>query len=162
MTQKSLLVSAVGRRKEAVAQVTIVSGTGQFFINDKPAQDYLQNQSSSLLAIKAPFEIFQNSSQPTASAPDAGTSTNETPVSPSKVPVFELDTFVKVQGGGLMGQSEAIQLGLARALCALTNFDTEVQKSLKDKGYLTQDSREKERRKYGLKKARKASQYHKR
>jgi small subunit ribosomal protein S9 len=151
MTEKTAIstsVSAVGRRKEAVAQVTLTKGTGQFFINEKPAQDYLQNQSSSLLSIKAPFEIFQTASLPA----------DTTPI----VNILEFDTFVKVQGGGLIGQAEAIQLGLARALCLISNSDESTKKSLKDKGYLTQDSREKERRKYGLKKARKASQYHKR
>jgi small subunit ribosomal protein S9 len=78
-----------------------------------------------------------------------------------------IDTIVKVKGGGLSGQAEAIKLGLARALCSLTTTETgtsqeEIRKQLKDKGYLTQDSRVKERRKYGLKKARKATQYNKR
>ena len=150
-TTSSTNVSAVGRRKEAVAQVTLTKGTGQFFINEKPAQDYLQNQSSSLLSIKAPFEIFQTAAL-------AGGNVEATPA----VNMLEFDTFVKVQGGGLIGQAEAIQLGLARALCLISNSDESTKKSLKDKGYLTQDSREKERRKYGLNKARKASQYHKR
>jgi ribosomal protein S9 len=89
----------------------------------------------------------------------------------------KMDTIVKVKGGGLVGQAEAIRLGLARACCSLTtetiNLSVllpnglqtkgeEIRKQLKDKGYLTQDSRVKERRKYGLKKARKATQYNKR
>jgi len=147
----NLLASAVGRRKEAIAEVKFMRGTGQFIINDKPAQSYLNNQSSSLLAIKAPFEILTQS-----------TGENQ----PAIFNFSEIDTIVHVQGGGLIGQSEAIRLGVARALCSLGKLETEtpleIRKSLKVKGYLTQDSRAKERRKYGLKKARKASQYHKR
>jgi small subunit ribosomal protein S9 len=71
-----------------------------------------------------------------------------------------------VQGGGLIGQAEAMKLGIARAICQIENISEEnlpfLKKSLKDKGCLTVDARVKERRKYGLKKARKASQYHKR
>jgi small subunit ribosomal protein S9 len=150
-----LLATAVGRRKEAVAQVQLIRGTGQFLINHKPAQNYLNNESTSLLAIKAPFDALTPTSTDSEAAP-----------APASINFGEIDTIVTVQGGGLMGQSEAIRLGVARALCILAKSDEakqlEVRKSLKVKGYLTQDSREKERRKYGLKKARKASQYHKR
>jgi len=146
-----VLATAVGRRKEAIAEVKFIRGTGQFVINKKPAQNYLNNQSSSLLAIKAPFEILTQST---------------TENSATGVNFAEIDTIVNVQGGGLIGQAEAIRLGVARALCELgkaeENTPLEIRKSLKVKGYLTQDSRAKERRKYGLKKARKASQYHKR
>lgn len=156
-----IIARAVGRRKEAVAQVQIVLGTGQFIINEKSAQDYLHNNSCSLMSIKAPFEIL-NSSE------------NKDIIVGTTKPNFNFDTFdtiVKVKGGGLIGQAEAIKLGVARALCELeggdlnsseTTLTTEVRRQLKTKGYLTQDSRVKERRKYGLKKARKASQYHKR
>jgi small subunit ribosomal protein S9 len=156
-----IIARAVGRRKEAVAQVQIVLGTGQFIINEKSAQEYLHNNSCSLMSIKAPFEIL-NSGE------------NKDNIVDSNKPSFyfdKFDTIVKVKGGGLIGQAEAIKLGVARALCEMegadlnlaeTNLTTEVRKQLKTKGYLTQDSRVKERRKYGLKKARKASQYHKR
>lgn len=151
-----ILARAVGRRKEAVAQVQIVRGSGQFIINNKGAQEYLHNNSCSLLAIKAPFDALEK---------------NETALNESILESF--DTIVKVKGGGLIGQAEAIKLGVARALCDIESFSTpdqltepatqtEIRKQLKTKGYLTQDSRVKERRKYGLKKARKASQYHKR
>lgn len=156
-----ILARAVGRRKEAVAQIQIIQGTGQFIINNKVAQEYLHNNSCSLLAVKAPFDVLQK---------------NET--NGSKFNLEAFDTIVKVKGGGLIGQAEAIKLGVARALCELESLSTatdsnkitatspttpnEVRKQLKTKGYLTQDSRVKERRKYGLKKARKASQYHKR
>jgi small subunit ribosomal protein S9 len=151
-----ILARAVGRRKEAVAQVQIVRGTGQFIINDKTAQEYLHNNSCSLLSVKAPFDVLQK---------------NEISQGESTLNVESFDTIVKVKGGGLIGQAEAIKLGLARALCDIEslstnsnelNNHTEIRKQLKTKGYLTQDSRVKERRKYGLKKARKASQYHKR
>ncbi len=173
-----ILAKAVGRRKEAVAQVQIKAGTGQFIINNKPAEEYLQNDFNKLLTVKAPFEVL--SSANTLSNPQA----------PGDQQRF--DTIVKVKGGGLMGQTEAIRLGVSRAICmaegtlvTLTNVGLssntapsallgpeegskgsplilDIRKQLKDKGYLTQDSRVKERRKYGLKKARKASQYHKR
>jgi len=146
MTQSQkheILAKAVGRRKEAVAQVKIVKGTGQFIINNKSAQTYLHNNSCSLLSIKAPFEILHT--------------TQET------FKVEDFDTIVKVEGGGLIGQAEAIKLCVARAICEMTETnESSIRKALKTKGYLTQDSRIKERRKYGLKKARKASQYHKR
>lgn len=143
--KKEILAMAVGRRKEAVAQVQLVRGTGEFLINNKPAHIYLNNNSCSLFALKEPFQVFQNFE-----------------VLPQST---DIDTLVKVQGGGLIGQAEAIKLGIARAICQIDeNFENlpVLKKSLKDKGYLTVDARVKERRKYGLKKARKASQYHKR
>lgn len=157
-----ILAKAVGRRKEAVAQVQIKPGTGEFIINNKPAQEYLHNDFYSLLSIKAPFDVL--SKQPDQSSLAEGE--------------VKFDTIVKVKGGGLMGQTEAIRLGVSRALCLLSSHTSvaantpgeqspiantlDIRKQLKDKGYLTQDSRVKERRKYGLRKARKASQYHKR
>lgn len=150
-----ILARAVGRRKEATAQVRLIPGSGEFIINNKPAEIYLHNNACSILAIKSPFEIIQNA---------------EGDLQSNKI-----DTIVKVEGGGLIGQSEAIKLAVARAVCQLETLgatplnvesgsgkETSIRKSLKDKGYLTQDARVKERRKYGLKKARKASQYHKR
>jgi small subunit ribosomal protein S9 len=167
-----IFARAVGRRKEAIAQVQIVRGTGQFLINDKPAQDYLQNNSLSMLLVKSPFELFQNSETQTPNLKVeslTGMALN-----------FEnFDTIVKVKGGGLIGQAEAIKLGIARAISMVDYSKTEqnpsivenqtqgtlaleIRKQLKTKGYLTRDSRVKERRKYGLKKARKATQYNKR
>ncbi len=173
------LAKAVGRRKEAVAQVQIKLGTGQFIINNKPAQEYLQNDFYSLLSVKAPFDVLstQNLKQNDTGS-DALSSSEHLQ---SNAPVdnnLKYDTIVKVKGGGLMGQTEAIRLGISRAICLLSTssnhismasnntgevpLSLDIRKQLKDKGYLTQDSRVKERRKYGLKKARKASQYHKR
>lgn len=138
-----ILARAVGRRKEAVAQVQFIKGTGEFVINGKSAPDYFQQNSCSILAIKAPFGVLQNLE--------------------NHLKMEEIDSFVKVEGGGLIGQAEAIKLAVARAIAQLSETDMlGIRKGLKDKGYLTQDSRIKERRKYGLKKARKASQYHKR
>nr|QIZ74088.1 ribosomal protein S9 [Stigeoclonium sp. FACHB-2430] len=132
MSQKLyILGKAIGRRKEAVAQVQLLAGSGQFIINGLPANLYLQEDPRSILAIDAPFKQLH----------------------------VDHNTIVKVQGGGKIGQANAIKLGVARALC---EFNGDYRKSLKDSGFLTQDSRIKERRKYGLKKARKAPQYHKR
>lgn len=143
MTHNNILARAVGRRKEAVAQIQLVSGTGNFLINNKPASAYLHNNSCSILAIKAPFDVLNQVE--------------------NSMKLDQMDIIVKVQGGGLIGQAEAIKLAVARAVCQIDlNSEFSVRKSLKDKGYLTQDARVKERRKYGLKKARKASQYHKR
>ena len=149
--KKEILATAVGRRKEAVAQVQLVRGTGDFQINNKPASLYLNNNSCSLLALKEPFQVFENEGSQ---------------VSATEASALQIDTIIKVQGGGLIGQAEAIKLGIARAICQIENIGEEnlpfLKKSLKDKGCLTVDARVKERRKYGLKKARKASQYHKR
>jgi small subunit ribosomal protein S9 len=208
-----ILARAVGRRKEAVAQVQIVRGTGQFIINDKSAQIYLQNNSCSIICIKSPFELIsQYASLPSQSSsltnplkvdiegegksvqgakaevePLGSKILGQVPTNHAThvqsgreansglegiqthfgvIPLDQLDTIVKVKGGGLIGQAEAIKLGVARAFCEIESSsggdDLSLRKILKTKGYLTQDSRVKERRKYGLKKARKASQYHKR
>lgn len=141
--ETTVLARGIGRRKEAVAQVRLMKGTGRILINGKQAQEYLHHNSCSILGIKAPFEILQ---------------TLDTSLKPQ-----EIDTLVKVQGGGLIGQAEAIKLGVARAISDFAGSNIpDLRKNLKDQGYLTVDARIKERRKYGLKKARKASQYHKR
>jgi small subunit ribosomal protein S9 len=155
MTQSNnshIFSKAVGRRKESVAQVQLREGTGQFIINNKPPEIYLHNNSFSILAIKSPFEVLEPNSE------NLETQTQS-------LKMDKIDTIVKVEGGGLIGQAEAIKLAVARAICELNDKEnnlTEIRHLLKTKGYLTQDSRIKERRKYGLKKARKASQYHKR
>jgi small subunit ribosomal protein S9 len=169
---QEILARGVGRRKEAVAQVQIVKGTGLFLINNIPVQQYLHNNTCSILSVKAPLNILNavsGSSQTNELTSDQNS--NETGIDltlqKENSSLALIDTIVKVKGGGLVGQAEAIKLGLARAICSLTISDSitsqdEVRKLLKDKGYLTQDSRVKERRKYGLKKARKATQYNKR
>ncbi len=122
-----------GRRKSSIASVRLVPGTGKLLINGKEGELYLQYNPTYLAAAKAPLESLGLEN--------------------------EYDILVKAQGGGLTGQSESIKLGVARALCQL---DPENRKPLKIEGYLTRDPRAKERKKYGLRKARKAPQYSKR
>ena len=123
----------IGRRKSAIANVKLVPGTGEIQINKVIGLDYLQLNLNYLNICKAPLEI--------------------TGLKDS------FDIHAKVCGGGLTGQAQAIQLGVARALCEL---DKVHRPNLKTAGLLTRDARIKERKKYGLKKARKASQYSKR
>jgi small subunit ribosomal protein S9 len=122
-----------GRRKTAVARVRLCPGEGKIIINGWDGREYLQGIPSYLLAVKAPLETLGLEN--------------------------EYDILVNAHGGGLTGQAEAIRLGVARALCQL---DPENRQPLKAEGYLTRDPRAKERRKYGLRKARKAPQYSKR
>ncbi|MBD3882546.1 30S ribosomal protein S9 [Phormidium tenue FACHB-886] len=122
-----------GRRKSAVARVRLVPGTGQITINGKPGDLYLQFNPTYLSVAKAPLETLGLEN--------------------------EYDILVSASGGGLTGQADSIRLGVARALCEL---DPENRKPLKVEGYLTRDPRAKERKKYGLHKARKAPQYSKR
>lgn len=199
-----IIARGVGRRKEAVAQIQIVKASkefpgGQFLINNIPAENYLHNNTCSLLSIKAPLNVLSTVHDVRIEGETQETSLNTEMLDDSKFSLNNLNSFntvVKVKGGGLVGQAEAIRLGLAKAICqfySITASDTnqitkelnqvenalsidesssiksnglgyeaEIRKQFKDKGYLTQDSRVKERRKYGLKKARKASQYHKR
>jgi small subunit ribosomal protein S9 len=122
-----------GRRKSAIARVRLVPGNGQIIINGRPGEVHLQGNPAYLSAAKAPLETLGLEN--------------------------EYDILVNVRGGGLTGHADAIKMGVARALCEL---DPENRKPLKVEGYLTRDSRSKERKKYGLKKARKAPQFSKR
>jgi small subunit ribosomal protein S9 len=122
-----------GRRKSAVARVRLVPGNGQLTINGKPGDLYLQFNPDYLSAAKAPLETLGLEN--------------------------DYDVLVTAHGGGLTGQADAVRLGVARALCQL---DPDNRKPLKIEGYLTRDPRAKERKKYGLRKARKAPQYSKR
>lgn len=122
-----------GRRKCSRAQVKLVPGIGNITINSQTASDYLQKDALSLHLIEEPLK--------TVSLED------------------RCDLIIKVKGGGLKGQAKAIQLGIARALSL---YEPSYRSGLKQKGLLTRDSRVKERRKYGLKKARKAPQFSKR
>ena len=122
-----------GRRKSAVARVRLVPGSGELKINGKPGDLHLQFNAAYLSSTKAPLETLGLEN--------------------------DYDILVNVRGGGLTGQADAIKLGVARALCEL---DPANRQPLKDEGYLTRDPRSKERKKYGLKKARKASQFSKR
>lgn len=122
-----------GRRKSAIARVRLVPGTGNLTINGRPGELYLQYNAGYQTTAKAPLETLGLES--------------------------EYDILVSVKGGGLTGQAESIRLGVARALCQL---DPDNRQPLKTEGYLTRDPRAKERKKYGLRKARKAPQYSKR
>jgi small subunit ribosomal protein S9 len=122
-----------GRRKSAIARVRLVPGNGQLTINGRPGEVHLQGNPAYLSATKAPLETLGLEN--------------------------EYDILVNVRGGGLTGHADAIKMGVARALCQL---DPDNRKPLKVEGYLTRDPRCKERRKYGLKKARKAPQFSKR
>jgi small subunit ribosomal protein S9 len=167
-----ILARAVGRRKEAVAQVQLVPGTGQFIINNQPAADYLQGNAFSLLKIKEPFEALISLPPPESRAEMGAPSLHQgiavaaylfaeaTPLV-ADAEAAPMDTLVKVKGGGLIGQVDAIKLGVARALCKLPqSLVIERRKLLRN--FLTQDSRVKERKKYGLVKSRKAKQFSKR
>jgi small subunit ribosomal protein S9 len=122
-----------GRRKSSVARVRLTPGTGKVTVNDKAGDTYFNLVPSYISALKAPLETLGLEN--------------------------EYDIIVRAHGGGLTGQSEAVRLGVARALCELS---PENRQPLKVEGYLTRDPRAKERKKYGLHKARKAPQYSKR
>ena len=125
--------SGTGRRKTSIARVRLVPGSGKLIINGLPGESYLQFSPNYLRISCAPLAILGLDK--------------------------EYDIYVKAEGGGLTGQANAICLGLARALCTI-NPDNRI--TLKSEGLLSRDSRVKERKKYGLRKARKAPQYSKR
>jgi small subunit ribosomal protein S9 len=124
---------AVGRRKESTARVRLVSGTGAFTVNDKEVAVYFPRVGDMQDLLRAFDAVGQD--------------------------VNKYDITVKVNGGGVTGQTEAVRLGLARALVLLNGDWTS---ALRKHGLLTRDARVKERKKPGLKKARKAPTYTKR
>lgn len=121
-----------GRRKEAVARVWLAPGGGQIIINKRPLEEYFR-QKTLELAVQQPLAVTNT--------------------------LGRFDVYAKVEGGGISGQAGAVQLGIARALVAA---DGALRPILRQRGLLTRDPRMKERRKYGLKKARKAPQFSKR
>ena len=123
----------IGRRKESTARVRVMSGSGKFVVNNKPAEVYFPRQGD-MQKITAPLMA-------------AGENTSA------------LDITVVVNGGGVTGQSVAVQLGMARAL---VKMNPDVQPVMRKGGFLTRDARIKERKKPGLKRARKAPTYTKR
>jgi small subunit ribosomal protein S9 len=123
----------LGKRKQAIARVFVIPGKGNLIINKVSGNKYLQYNTDYLKTVWAPLKILNLEKQ--------------------------FDIITLVNGGGLTGQTEAIQLGVARQLCKLDNQNRAI---LKPFGFLTRDSRIKERKKYGLRKARKAPQYSKR
>jgi small subunit ribosomal protein S9 len=122
----------VGRRKEAVVRVRLVPGTGQFTLNGRSLESYFPNKVHQQL-IREPFVTLEKDGQ--------------------------YDVVATLVGGGVTGQAGALRLAIARALIDITPDD---RPALKRAGFLTRDARVKERKKYGLKKARKAPQYSKR
>jgi small subunit ribosomal protein S9 len=126
------LIQSTGRRKQAVARVRFRPGTGSITINKRDVEDYFPNPTHRMI-LTEPLRV---------------TSTED---------VYDID--VTMDGGGTSGQAGALRLGISRALITL---DEELRPVLKKAGFLTRDSREKESKKYGLKKARKAPQYSKR
>jgi small subunit ribosomal protein S9 len=129
----SVAGAAVGRRKEAIARVRLVPGTGAVTVNGRALDDYFPNKLHQQL-IKAPFTVLELASN--------------------------YDVIARISGGGPSGQAGALRLGIARAL---NEIDAENNRpTLKKAGFLTRDARIKERKKAGLKKARKAPQYSKR
>jgi small subunit ribosomal protein S9 len=121
-----------GRRKEAVVRVRLLPGEGNFQLNGRSLDEYFTTRAHRMV-VAAPLRLVGREK--------------------------DLDVIARIEGGGVSGQAGALRLGIARALIEL---DPELRPSLKAEGYLRRDPREKERRKYGLKKARKAPQYSKR
>ena|SRR5688500_1147816 len=132
MPEPAGLVRATGRRKEAVVRVRLVPGTGTWKLNNRTLEDYFPNKVHQQL-VADPFKTLEKS----------GT----------------YDVIATLHGGGTSGQAGALRLGIARALIEIEADD---RPALKKAGFLTRDARVKERKKYGLKKARKAPQYSKR
>jgi small subunit ribosomal protein S9 len=125
-------VQTVGRRKEAVVRVRLIPGTGKFTLNGKSLETYFPNKLHQQL-IREPLVTVEKTER--------------------------FDIFANLQGGGTSGQAGALRLAIARALIEV---DAEDRPPLKRAGFLTRDARATERKKYGLKKARKAPQYSKR
>ena len=121
-----------GRRKNAIARVFVVPGRGEIKVNGRDGRDYFKRRTLQV-QVDQPFEV-------------TGTT-------------GKFDVIARVSGGGLSGQAGAVRLGIARAL---VQADPNLRPALKKAGFLTRDPRMKERRKYGLKKARRAPQYSKR
>jgi small subunit ribosomal protein S9 len=126
------LVQSTGRRKRAVARVRIRQGNGTITVNGRALEDFFPNPTHRML-LTEPLKVSETDEQ------------------------YDIDATI--HGGGSTGQAGALRLGIARGLIAL---DGELRAPLKRAGFLTRDAREKESKKYGLKKARKAPQYSKR
>ena len=123
---------AVGRRKESIARVRMTPGSGKMVINGSESLDYFKRETL-LMDIMQPLEITENTGN--------------------------FDFTIRANGGGLSGQAGAVRLGIARVLI---QYSEDYRTSLKQAGFLTRDSRETERKKYGLAKARKRFQFSKR
>jgi small subunit ribosomal protein S9 len=126
------LARATGRRKEAVCRVRVLSGSGRWEINGRPLEDYFPSAVHRMV-ITEPLRLTETEGR--------------------------YDIIAKIEGGGISGQAGSLRHAITRAL---VDLDADLRPQLKRAGFLTRDAREKERRKYGLKKARKAPQYSKR
>jgi small subunit ribosomal protein S9 len=126
------LIQSTGRRKAAVARVRLRPGTGVVTVNRRPLEDYFPSATHRML-ITEPLRVVE------------------------KAESYDIDCTL--DGGGVSGQAGALRLGIARAIAGI---ETDLRAPLKRSGFLTRDAREKESKKYGLKKARKAPQYSKR
>ncbi len=133
MSDRQLAYFGIGRRKTSVAKVVIVPGDGSIVVNHKPGELYMQFNADYIKATRAPLTVLGLENT--------------------------YNRYVNAHGGGLKGQADAIKLGVARALCYMSNDN---KPSLKTEGLLTRDDRRKERKKYGLRKARKSPQFSKR
>ena len=121
-----------GRRKTAIARVFLRSGSGKFVVNDKPVDEFFSRETGRMV-VRQPLELTQSSDK--------------------------FDIFVTASGGGTTGQAGAIRLGIARAL---VEYDESLKSDLRKAGFMTRDAREVERKKVGLHKARRATQFSKR
>lgn len=126
------LIQSTGRRKAAVARVRLRPGTGVVTVNRRPIEGYFPSATHRMI-ITEPLRVVERAD--------------------------DLDIDATMDGGGVSGQAGALRLGIARALAGM---DPTLRGALKRAGFLTRDAREKESKKYGLKKARKAPQYSKR
>lgn len=121
-----------GRRKNAIARVRLLPGEGKVFVNSKPLEEYFGKKTLEMI-VKQPLDLTES--------------------------IAKFDILAKVHGGGISGQAGAVRLGIARALI---KADSNLRPALKRAGFLTRDPRMKERKKYGLKGARRAPQFSKR
>jgi small subunit ribosomal protein S9 len=132
MSDQKETYAATGKRKSAVARVSLAAGNGEIMVNRRPVADYF-GRATSRMIIQQPFELTGTAGQ--------------------------FDVRVNVRGGGVSAQAAAIRHGITRALI---DANTEYRPALKKAGYVTRDPREVERKKYGRHKARKRPQYSKR
>lgn len=130
---KTRYIEAVGRRKEATARVRLTKGAGRFLVNSQKVENFFSDIFAAKSLLSAPLTLVKMEEK--------------------------LDISAKVKGGGKKAQVEAIRLGIARAL---VKIDESLKPTLRKAGFLTRDPREKERKKYGLKRARRAPQWSKR
>ncbi len=132
MANKKVQYTGTGRRKESVARVILTAGTGKITINGREFEEYIPS-AMLRLDVMQPFAVTETQGQ--------------------------FDVVANIYGGGVSGQAGALRLGITRALMEV---NAEYRQTLKPAGFVTRDPRAKERKKYGLKKARKASQFSKR